>query len=90
MQLRLPSGRQWILLFAACIVLMVAARTVGIEVLYQYNAHHLIRPSRIDPRNIAAPVPVHVLRANGGRELSYPAAAISTARSTAAALFIHS
>lgn len=42
---------------------MVAARTVGIEVLYQYNAHHMIRPSRIDPRTIAAPVPVNVLRA---------------------------
>ena len=88
----MDSGRRWVLLLAVCAMLVVAARTVGIEILYQYNAHHMIRPSRIDPRTIAAPVPVNVLRAHGGRELNYryPAAAISTARSTAAALFMHS
>lgn len=68
MYVRLVSPLRWPLLIAGVVALIFALKTAGIEMLYQYNAHHMIRPSRIDPRTIAAPVPVRVLRVKASEE----------------------
>jgi hypothetical protein len=42
---------------------MLFVRTAAIELLFQYNVHHVIKPSRVRPQPVEPREPVRVLRA---------------------------
>jgi hypothetical protein len=61
-KVRLLSPWKLSSLLVACVAVIALAKTAVIELTYQYNAHHLITPSRVEPPPRRQVVPVRVYR----------------------------
>lgn len=75
---RLASPARIPLLLLGTLVLLFAIRTAGIEILFQYNTHHFIRPSRINPKIFRHSEPARVLRVDRGAGQLSPAHMLTT------------
>ena len=59
---RVPSAKRLTAMLVFVCAAMVAAKTVMIELQFQYNAHRILMPMRVHPRIPRQPTPVRVLR----------------------------
>jgi len=58
----LPSPKRMAVLLACSVAVIVGAKTLAIELQYQYNARHIVTPARVHPPARRQIVPVRVLR----------------------------
>ena len=63
MKVRAMSPVRLSVLLFATLAVIVVGKTLAIEVLFQYNTHHLIMPTRVHPRpQRQQPVPLRIFR----------------------------
>ena len=62
----LPSAKKMAALLVCSVAVIVGAKTLAIELQYQYNARHIVTPARVHPPARRPIVPVRVLRVSRG------------------------